>query len=101
MLKNEATFKYMLLAAFGVFVLIIIFDLTRTESILLALMVFSVLALETINTLFERMLDIVRPQHDERVRIIKDLMAALVLIASAGAAVLGLIILWPYFRTLF
>ena len=41
--------------------------------------------------------DFLHPAHHEEVRVIKDLMAAIVLIASFGAAIIGLMIFWPYF----
>jgi diacylglycerol kinase len=95
-LLDEPAFRYMLAAAALVAAAIVYFDLSRGETALLLFLVFAVLALEVINTLFERMLDIVRPEYDERVRRIKDIMAGLVLLASIGAAVLGTLILLPY-----
>lgn len=95
---HEPAFKYMLIAALAVAAAVIVFDLSRTERAILVILVFAVLTLELINTLFERTLDIIEPEYDERVRRIKDLMASLVLLASAGAAILGLIILWPHIR---
>lgn len=67
----------------------------------LILVAITVLALELINSLFERLLDIVQPDLDDRVRHIKDIMAGLVLLGSIGAAIIGIIILLPYFKALF
>lgn len=100
-LLYEPAFRYMLAASALVAAAIAYFDLSRNETALLLLLVFAVLALEVINTLFERTLDIVRPEYDDRVRRIKDLMAGLVLLAVIGSAVLGLIILWPHFAQRF
>lgn len=96
-LLYEPAFRYMLAAAAIVVAAIFYFDVTREETALLLVLMFAVLAIEVINTLFERTLDIVRPEYDERVRRIKDLMAGLVLLAVIGSAVLGLVILWPHF----
>ena len=49
-----------------------------------------------VNIVIERLLDFLHPAHHEEVRVIKDLMAAIVLIASFGAAIIGLMIFWPY-----
>ena len=57
---------------------------------------FAVLTLEMVNVVIERLLDFLHPAHHEEVRVIKDLMAAIVLIASFGAAIIGLMIFWPY-----
>jgi diacylglycerol kinase len=59
-------------------------------------MVFSILILELLNGTIERILDFMSPEYDERVRTIKDLMAAIVLLASVGVAVCGTVIFYPY-----
>jgi len=41
-------------------------------------------------------MDVVTSKHDNRTRIIKDLMAAIVLLASFGAVVVGALIFLPY-----
>lgn len=99
-LRYEPAFRYMLAAALLVVAAIFYFSMTREETVILLVLVFAVLALEIINTLFERTLDIVRPEYSEGVRRIKDLMAGLVLLAVIGSAALGLIILWPYLAAL-
>lgn len=69
---------------------------SRAEKAILAVVIFSVLTLEMVNIVIEKLLDFLHPAHHEEVRIIKDLMAAIVLIASFGAAIIGLMIFWPY-----
>jgi diacylglycerol kinase (ATP) len=54
-----------------------------------------VLAAEAFNTCVEKICDLVNPQKDERVRFIKDVSAAAVLLASLAAATVGLIIFFP------
>jgi diacylglycerol kinase len=100
-LAYEPAFRYMLAASVLVIAAIFFFDLSRSEIAILLLLVFAVLALEVINTLFEKTLDIIQPQYDEQVRRIKDLMSGLVLLASIGSAVLGLVILWPHIARFF
>lgn len=50
---------------------------------------------ETINTVFEIVVDIVSPQYSEGAKRAKDIAAAAVLIASLGAFILGLMVLGP------
>ena len=100
-LLEEPAFKYMVVAALLVGASAIIFDMSRTERAILLILAFAVLALELINTLFERVLDIMKPEEDERVRRIKDLMSGLVLLASLGAATIGAVILLPYINEIF
>jgi len=97
-LLHEPTFKYMLAAALLVVLAMIYFPTSRTEKAVLLVMIFSVLGLEMINSVMERFLDFLQPDYDPRVRIIKDLLAAFVLLVSLGAAVIGVLVFWPYVR---
>jgi len=97
-LLKEPTFKYMLAAALSVVLAMLYFPTSRTEKAVLLAMIFSVLALELINSVMERFLDFLQPDHDPRVRAIKDLLAAFVLLVSLGAALIGILIFWPYIK---
>jgi diacylglycerol kinase len=55
-----------------------------------------VLVLELMNSIFERMVDILKPRIHHYVEDIKDIMAGTVLVASLGSALIGLLIFWPY-----
>jgi diacylglycerol kinase len=100
-LREEPAFKYMIAAALVVFAGIVYFPTKRSENIALITMIFAVLGLELINSVLERFLDFLQPQYDERVRTIKDIMAAIVLLTSIGAALIGTLIFWPYIIQLF
>ncbi len=82
----------MLLIAVLVVVAMFYFQTSRLEKVALLLIIFSVLTLELINSVIERILDFLHPLPNEKIKIIKDLMAAIVLVASFGAAIIGLII---------
>jgi diacylglycerol kinase len=97
----ERSFKIMMAVALVVIVAMFYFPTSRLEKVVLLFAVFSVLILELINTTIERIMDMVSPAYDERVRVIKDLMAAIVLLASFGSAVIGILIFWPYVFGLF
>ena len=55
----------------------------------------AVLALETMNTAIEKLVDLVSPQFNKEAGIIKDLAAGAVLIAAIGAVLAGIIIFLP------
>jgi len=98
MLRNEQNFQLEVLIGFFVMMLMFVFDIRGVEKVALFLVIFSVLAMEIINTIFERVVDILKPRVHPYAQLIKDIMAAAVLIASIGAVVIGFIIFYPYFR---
>jgi len=68
--------------------------LSRAETALVVVTIALVLAAEVVNTVVERLLDLVHPDHSERVRAIKDMSAAAVLVTALGAlTVAGLLFL--------
>ncbi|MFN7088232.1 MAG: diacylglycerol kinase [Candidatus Paceibacteria bacterium] len=99
-LIKEPAFKYFILAAVLVIIAMLYFPTSRTEKGVLLTMIFAVLTLELINAALERFLDFLQPGEDPRVRIIKDLLAAIVLVAALGAAAIGTLIFWPYIENL-
>ena len=100
-LVSEPAFKYFIGAAILVITAMLYFPTSRTEKGVLLTMIFAVLTLELINSVLERFLDFLQPNNDPRGRTIKDLLAAIVLVAALGAAAIGILILWPYVRNLF
>lgn len=49
-----------------------------------------VLSLELVNTAIERLADRVTPEHDAQIRVVKDVAAGAVLLASIFAIIIGL-----------
>jgi diacylglycerol kinase len=68
----------------------------RVEWVLVLLCMGFVLAAEMINTAIEKLSDIVSLQKNEKIRVIKDISAAVVLLSSIIAMISGLIIFVPY-----
>jgi len=99
-LLQEPAFKYMVLAGLLVALAMLYFPTNRTEKAVLLVMVFSVLGLEMINSVMERFLDFLQPNHDPRVKIIKDLLSGFVFLVVIGSAIIGLLIFWPYLKPL-
>lgn len=65
----------------------------------LALAIGLVWAAEALNTVIERLCDLVSPGPDDEVKIIKDVAAGAVLVCAATAAALGTATLLPYLET--
>lgn len=101
MLKNEQNFQIQMLIGFFVVILMFVFSIRSLEKVALFFVIFSVLAMELINTIFERVVDILKPRVHPYAQLIKDIMAAAVLIVSIGAIVVGITIFFPYFKELF
>lgn len=93
---SELSFRLQVLAAVVVIVLMLVFPLALWQRIILLLLIASVLVLEVINTVFERLVDTFKPRVHPVVGEIKDMMAAAVLIASIASAVVAFLLFWPY-----
>lgn len=63
---------------------------------ILLLTIGSVLAVETMNTAIERMVDLLSPEKQQNAKHAKDAAAGAVLVLSITAAVIGLVILGPH-----
>jgi diacylglycerol kinase len=94
--KTEQNFRTEIVIAILVIAMMLIFPLRPIQQVLLGLLIVWVLTLELINTVLERMADIMKPKAHPYVKVTKDLMAGAVLISAAGAAVIGVIIFYPY-----
>lgn len=95
--KSEQSFRLQLLVSILVILFCLVFPVTVFEVIVIFLLIASVLILEMINSIFERLVDAFKPRLHPAVGEIKDIMAAAVLVASLFAAVIGLIIFIPHF----
>jgi len=99
-LKNEQNFQLEVLIGIFIVILMFVFDIRDWQKVALFLVIFSVLAMELVNTIMERVVDILKPRIHPYAQLIKDIMAAAVLIASVGAIVIGAIIFYPYIKDL-
>ena len=91
-LARERNARIHLLAAVAVLVAAVLLGLDRAEIALVLITIALVLATEVANTVVERLLDLMHPEASERVRAIKDMSAAAVLVSALGAlAVAGLL----------
>lgn len=93
---HEKNFQNELIIAFAVAVAMVFFQVTRAEMIVLFLVIAGVLVMELFNTVVERVVDILKPRVHPYARLIKDLMAAGVLVTCFLAIIVGFLIFFPY-----
>ncbi|MBU1167423.1 diacylglycerol kinase family protein [Patescibacteria group bacterium] len=93
--KTEQNMRFHLLSALLVLILMFYFDTTGIEKAVLVLVIVLVLLSETINSVLERIVDVIRPRLSAEAKAIKDIMAAMVLVSAVGAVIVGLIIFVP------
>ena len=99
--REEQNFRVELVAAAAVIVLMFVFDMKPAERSILVLAIILVLVLELMNSIFERMVDLLKPRIHHYVEDIKDIMAGTVLVASLGSVFIGLLLFWPYLAEFF
>lgn len=94
--RHEKNFRIELLVGFFVLLFIVYFKIKSWEVVILLLLIMWVLILELLNTVLERVVDILKPRIHPYARLIKDLMASVVLISALVSLIIGLIIFSPY-----
>lgn len=98
---SEQTFQVMVLIALATIFLMIYFEVAFVEKLIIIFLIAVVLALELINTQIEKVLNILKPDYDQKVKIIKDISAGAVLLFCLGAIIIGILIFLPYFKEFF
>ncbi len=94
--REESSFKIQIVCAAGAIALGGFLHLSAARFAILVLTISGVLTAEAFNTALEELCDKFQPTHDPHIAKIKDLAAAAVLLASAGAFVVGLFLFIPY-----
>lgn len=92
---QEQNFRIQLF--FGLLVLLasMFLKISTSSILLLVCLVILVLVLEVLNSVVERILDVLKPRLHSQVKMIKDMMAGAVLLASIGCVIVGLTIFLP------
>ncbi len=93
--RRQPNARIHLLAAVSVVALGIYCQISRMEWIALSICISLVLALEALNTALEYLTDLISPEFHPLAGKAKDVAAAAVLLAAAGAVVVGLLIFIP------
>lgn len=94
--RTEQNFRIELTAAAIVLVAAAWLRVTPRDFAVLLLVVVSVLVVELVNTMVEALLDLLKPRLNHYAGVVKDLMAAAVLLTATGAVFIGILILLPY-----
>ncbi len=94
--KSEQNIRIHLIVSAVVIILMIYLQVALWQAIILFLVMSLVIILELINTVFEKLVDVLRPRIHFYVQVIKDIMAAAVLVATVGAVIIGILIFAPY-----
>lgn len=94
-IKHEAQALIHLIAIVAVIGAGYWFNISLTEWIAVVFAIGIVISAEMLNTAIEKLTDMVSPQINEQAKIVKDLAAGAVLIASLTAFIIGLIVFLP------
>jgi diacylglycerol kinase (ATP) len=96
LLRSEQNARIHLVITFIVITLGFLFGINRTEWIAIIICIGMVIAAEAMNTAIEKLADVVSPEKNDRIRIVKDLSAGSVFLLAIMAVVTGIIIFLPY-----
>jgi diacylglycerol kinase len=93
--QNERNFRIEIYITVLVFLALYVLHATLMQTAIIVTMTFLVLMMELMNTAIERVVDILKPRKHPYAKIIKDVSAAMVLVLSIGASIVGAIIFTP------
>jgi len=99
--KTERNFKIQVVCGISILLLGIEAKLSKTEWCILFLTVGFVLCMELINTCIEKTMDLVHPEYSEKVKVIKDIAAGVVLLSSLIAVGVGIALFYKLGLSLF
>lgn len=99
-LAMENSFRLHVAVAIVVIGLLFLLGVERRDAAIIIFVISTILTLELVNTVVERFVDLLEPRVHPYAGLIKDLLAAAVLITSISAALIGGLILWPYLTNL-
>jgi undecaprenol kinase len=93
---HEQNFRIQAVVASIVVVVMLLLPLRNIERVLLLGLIMGIFILEIFNSVIEKFVDIVNPRLTYQVKVVKDMMAAAVLIVSIGTGIIGIFIFFPY-----
>lgn len=94
-IKKERNIKIELLFALFAIAASIILKLNLTEIAIIVLIICLVFFSEFINTFLEIALDLYTEEYNEKVKIVKDIIAGSVLLISIASVIIGILIFLP------
>ena len=100
MMSGEHNFYIHMAAALLVIVAGFWLQVSRTDWLWLVLAMGLVLSAETFNSAIEKLVDLKEPDQRPEAGKVKDMAAGAVLLAAITAAIIGVLIFWPYLQAL-
>ena len=94
-MRTQPNFWVHVFAACLALVLGVLLHLSPVELAIVVLSITLVLVVEAVNSGIETMCDLISPGHHPQIKRAKDISAAAVLIAAAGAVILALLLYGP------
>ena len=95
-LATQVNFRIQIVAAIVCIALGLLWRISAEDWRWAVLAIGMVLTAELVNTAFEHLCDVVQPELHASVKAAKDVAAGAVLVASLAAAVIGVLVFWPY-----
>lgn len=94
--KSEHNLRIHFMVSVVVFILAYFLKFSFQEFAILTLTVFFVIVLELVNTVIEKITDIISPEISEKARIIKDISASIVLFGAIASIIIGVFLFGQY-----
>ncbi|MEK4629415.1 diacylglycerol kinase family protein [Solibacillus sp. FSL R7-0682] len=92
---KEQNLRFHLLSAIIVIIAGLLTDLSRTEWVIITLVIALVIGAELFNTAIERVVDLASPQIHPLAKQAKDIAAGAVLVFAGASVIIGLLIFLP------
>ena len=92
---TQRNFAVHLILSLLVLLLALWLQISYERFLFLILAIFLGLTIEMVNTIVEKMVDLITERYHPTAKIVKDLSAGIMLVVSAGVAVIGFLILFP------
>ena len=95
-LKTQRNARIHLVIAIAVLLLSVLLQVSNEGLAAIFIAILLVFLAEIINTAFEKTLDLIDVNHRPEIKIVKDMVAGAVLVASVGAVIIGLAVFRVY-----
>lgn len=99
--RHEFNFRVQVAVSALVIIASLFLQIRRSEVIVIVFLIGLVLLLEILNSVQEKISDLLKPRLSGQVEVVKNMMAAMVFLASILAIIIGGIIFTPYIIELF
>ena len=94
-LTTEDNLVFHFMASLFVLIFAYFFNFSLVEFSIVVITILFVIIAEIINTIIERLSDIINPEKSEKIRIIKDMSAATVLLSAVCSIVIVILLFLP------